>query len=228
MRLLSPGRLCPHDSAPRSQWQTLRSGEAQMSEPTAEDPRGGPAATVDDLLRRMADGDDGARAELFTRVYDQLKAMARRRTAQQPVGHTLQATALVHEAFLRMCGNQPAAWTSRAHFFAVAAHAMRSVLVDHAKKKNRGKRRPPGPRVALDELDDLLGGFQQRDDILDIDAALCRLAQMDPELVRLVELRYFTGLPMPECAHALGVSESTAHRAWNTAKAFLHRELHRD
>ncbi|MEZ5963010.1 MAG: ECF-type sigma factor [Planctomycetota bacterium] len=183
-----------------------------------------PAATVDDLLRRMRDGDTEARGVLFELVYGELKAMARRRTARQSPAHTLPATALVNEAYLRMCGHATAAYSSRAHFFAVAAHAMRSVLVDHAKRKGCRKRQPPGTRAG-EELDQVLADFETHDDLLDLDGALQRLEARDPQLAHLVEMRYFAGLTLSECAQALGVSERTAHRWWDTARAFLHREL---
>jgi RNA polymerase sigma factor (TIGR02999 family) len=180
------------------------------------------AGKVERLLTRLGDGDENSRGELFALVYDQLKAMARARVSQQHPGHTLQPTALVNETFLRMCGPRAANWSSRGHFFAVAARAMRSVLVDHARRKKSDKRRPAGHRI---DLDALLDRFERSADLLAFDEALVRLEQRDAGLGQLVELRFFSGLTMPECAVALGIAERSAFRWWETARAFLHREL---
>jgi RNA polymerase sigma-70 factor (ECF subfamily) len=179
-------------------------------------------AGLEALLAKAQHGDLAARDAVFAMVYDELKAIALRKAARQAPGHTLQPTALVHEAFLRMGGNAKSDFASSAHFMAVAARAMRSVLVDHARRKHASKRQPPGKRV---ELDLVLEDLQRRHDVVALDAAMQRLAERDPQLVQLVELRFFAGYEMRECAAALGISESTAYRAWRMARAAMRKEL---
>jgi RNA polymerase sigma factor (TIGR02999 family) len=175
------------------------------------------------LFQRLRAGDDAARDELFPIVYEELHRLARVHMARQRPGHTLQPTALVNEAFLKMCRPEEVAWTDRPHFLRVAATAMRQILVDHARKRNADKRRDPGRRV---ELDGLVGEFERRSGgILALDAALERLQQHDPELVKLVELRFFGGHEVAEAARLLGISERTAYRRWNVARLFLQDEL---
>lgn len=149
--------------------------------------------------------------------------MARRHLAHQPDGHTLQATALVHEAYLRLCRPGASPYQGRDHFMAVAAVAMRTVVVDHARRKAAGKRSAAGGRV---ELDALVREYEDRaGDLLELDQALARLAEADPLLAQLVELRFFGGQPMEECARVLGLSERQAYRWWQAARAVLRQEL---
>jgi RNA polymerase sigma factor (TIGR02999 family) len=143
---------------------------------------------------------------------------------QQSVGHTLQATALVHEAFLKLVDQKDTEWQSRAHFFGVAAKAMRSILVDHARARQAAKRGPDAIRLTLGQV----GGVADRSpevDVLDLNDALQRLSELDPEKERLVELRYFGGLSIEEAAVVLDISPATLKRQWNTARAWLRREL---
>lgn len=174
---------------------------------------------LETLFQRLRAGDDAAREELFPVVYGELHRLARAHMARQRPGHTLQPTALVNEAFLKMCRPEEVVWVDRQHFLRVAATAMRQILVDHARKRNADKRRDPGQRV---ELDGLVGEFERRSGgILELDAALERLQQHDPELVKLVELRFFGGHEVAEAARLLGISERTAYRRWNVARLFL-------
>jgi RNA polymerase sigma factor (TIGR02999 family) len=143
---------------------------------------------------------------------------------QQSVGHTLQATALVHEAFLKLVDQKDTEWQSRAHFFGVAAKAMRSILVDHARARQAAKRGPDAIRLTLSQV----GGVADRSpdvDVLDLNDALHRLSELDPEKERLVELRYFGGLSIEEAAVVLDISPATLKRQWHTARAWLRREL---
>jgi RNA polymerase sigma factor (TIGR02999 family) len=143
---------------------------------------------------------------------------------QQPVGHTLQVTALVHEAYLRLVDQQQVDWGSRAHFFGVAAKIMRSILIDHARRRRAAKRGGAVPQVTLGAaVEDVSSGANL--DLLALDEALIRLAEYDPRKSQVVELRYFGGLSLEEVAEVLGVSLATAKRDWITARAWLKREL---
>ena len=180
-------------------------------------------ATVTQILARLRDGQAGAVDELLPLVYDQLRAVARGQLARERPGHTLQATALIHEAWLKLGDVGDAAPQDRAHFLALAARAMRQILVDHARRKKAGKRGGDWGRVTLDAA---LGHLQRDEvDVLDVDEALERLAAFDPRRARVVELRYFGGLTMPEIAEALGVSQRTAEGDWFVARAWLRKEL---
>jgi RNA polymerase sigma factor (TIGR02999 family) len=179
-----------------------------------------PAATTR-LLRAMSAGEAGAAEQLLPLVYDELRRLAARLMGDERTGHTLQATALLHEAWLRLC-EPGAAYEDRAHFLRVAAKAMRHVLVDHARARAALKR-GGGRRVDLDA-----DAFAARDDaesLLAIDEALGRLQTLDPQLGQLVEMRFFGGLDNPSSAEALGVSLRSVERGWRTARAFLVREL---
>jgi RNA polymerase sigma factor (TIGR02999 family) len=176
------------------------------------------------LIEAAAGGDRKAAADLLPLVYDELRALAAARLAAEPAGHTLQPTALVHEAYLRLVGlADDARWDHRGHFFAAAAEAMRRILVDAARRKRREKHGGGLNRVDLD--DDRLPAPDARHDLIALDEALTRLAAADPQVARLVELRYFAGLSVPEAAHALGVSPRTADRLWAFARAWLHEDL---
>lgn len=178
------------------------------------------ANDVTRLLRRMAQGDESAPAELLPHLYEQLRGIAELLMAQQSPSHTLQPTALVHEAWMRMSGGD---YEGREHFAAVAARAMRSVLVDHARRKRAEKRGGAALRVPADLLLERIE--EEGADVLALEDALERLGARDPELLRIVELRFFGGLEVSETAHALGVSESTVEREWRAARAWLYRRL---
>jgi RNA polymerase sigma-70 factor (ECF subfamily) len=182
----------------------------------------GSTQSVTGLLQAWASGDQSALDELLPLVYDDLRRQARRLMRSQPAGHTLQTTALVHEAYLRLVGQSAVEWNGRAHFFGVAAKAMRSILVDHARARGAA-----GGSARAITLDDAVGvaGPQASVDVLALDDALGRLAELDARKSKLVELRYFGGLGIEETAAVLGVSPATVKREWTTARAWLRREL---
>ncbi|QDU21857.1 ECF-type sigma factor [Urbifossiella limnaea] len=179
------------------------------------------------LLDAAAAGDRRAAADLLPLVYDELRALAAARMAVESPDQTLQATALVHEAYLRLVGPADACrWENRGHFFAAAAEAMRRILVDAARRRGREKHGGGLRRVELDGVAAVAP--DPRDDLVALDAALTRLAAEEPQAARLVELRHFGGMPLAEAAHVLGVSPRTADRVWAFARAWLHRELTTD
>lgn len=174
------------------------------------------------LLRRMGSGDARATTDLFALVYGTLRAQARSAMRGQPRSHTLQPTALANEAFLKLV-SQEVAWEGRSHFLCVAARAMRSVLVDHARTKTRRKRKAVGRRIDLDEH---VAAFEERSARLqDLEEALQRLARLDPRASRIVEMRFFGGMQFREIAQALDVPTRTIERDWAYARAWLHGEL---
>jgi RNA polymerase sigma factor (TIGR02999 family) len=176
------------------------------------------------ILSAIEHGDAHAAEQLLPLVYDELRKLAAAKVAQEKPGQTLQATALVHEAYLRLVDTDKAQqWNSRGHFFAAAAEAMRRILVDNARRKQCKKR--GGDRARLD-LDQLAAATSERlDDVLDIDAALAGLANADPQAAELVKLRYFAGLTIPQAAAALGVSPRSADTLWAYARAWMLRFL---
>jgi RNA polymerase sigma factor (TIGR02999 family) len=182
---------------------------------------------VTHILSAIEQGDPHAAAQLLPLVYDELRRLAARNLAREAPGQTLEATALVHEAYLRLVDVEKAQhWNSRGHFFAAAAEAMRRILVEQARRKQRG--RHGGGRVRL-ELNEACSLVQPpSDDLLALDEALIRLAARDSVRADLVKLRFFAGLTMPEAAQALGISLATAERYWTFARTWLYAELTAD
>jgi RNA polymerase sigma factor (TIGR02999 family) len=177
------------------------------------------------LLAAASRGEPAAAAELLPLVYDELRRLAAARLAREVPGQTLQATALVHEAFLRLVGLDPdKPWDGRGHFFAAAAEAMRRILIDRARARRRLKRGGPRRREDLD-LDALTGPDAPPDDLLDLDDALAGLARVDSRAADVVKLRIFAGLTLDEAALALGVVHRTADRDWAFARAWLYNAL---
>ena len=175
------------------------------------------------ILDSMAQGDPRAAEELLPLVYDELRKLAAYKMAAEPPGQTLQATALVHEAWLRIAGSNTQAWEGRRHFFAAAAEAMRRILVEAARRKKRLKH---GGNVARVELDAVpLPSPMPDDELLALDEALTRLAEVNPQAVELVKLCFFVGLTQEQAAKELGISLSTAERLWAYARAWLFRAL---
>jgi RNA polymerase sigma factor (TIGR02999 family) len=156
-------------------------------------------------------------------VYDELRKLAAQKLAQEKPGQTLQATALVHEAYLRLVGGEERAWDSRGHFFAAAAEAMRRIVVETARRKKRAKHGGGRERVEV-ELADLPTRLPP-DELLSLDEALGRLEQIDPVKARLVSLRFFAGMTIEQAAEALNISRVTAHRYWTFARAWLHQQM---
>jgi RNA polymerase sigma factor (TIGR02999 family) len=175
------------------------------------------------ILSAIEHGDPRAAAELLPLVYEELRKLAAEKLAHEKPGQTLQATALVHEAYLRLVGTQDPGWSGRGHFFAAAAEAMRRILVENARRK-RGERHGGGlQRCELLEGDQVATPVS--DDLLDLDAALCRLALVDAQAAELVKLRVFCGMTVDEVAASLAISPRTAKRSWAYARAWLGREL---
>jgi RNA polymerase sigma factor (TIGR02999 family) len=176
---------------------------------------------VTQLLLEAQQGKQEAVDQLLPLVYGELRRIAAAHLRRERDGHTLQPTALVHEAYLQLVGQRGLQWQSRAHFMGIAAYLMRQVLVAHARRRSAAKR--AGVLVTLDES--LAVGGDADVNILALNEALDALAQADPQRARIVELRYFGGLSIDEAAEVLGVSEATVERGWRTARAWLHREL---
>jgi RNA polymerase sigma factor (TIGR02999 family) len=172
------------------------------------------------ILFAIEQGDNSAAEQLLPLVYDELRTLAAQRLAQEKPGHTLQPTALVHEAYLRLVDVEQARhWDSRGHFFAAAAEAMRRILVESARRKKRGKRGGHLKRLALEDRD--VPVQPPADDILALDDALTRLAETDLEAARVVQLHFFAGLSIEQVAETMGVSRATAYRQWAYARARL-------
>jgi RNA polymerase sigma factor (TIGR02999 family) len=181
-------------------------------------------SNVTRILDRAQQGDPNAAAELLPLVYDELRKLAAQKMAHEAAGQTLQPTALVHEAWLRLAGSQQQ-WSGRGHFFAAAAEAMRRILIDRARKRNRERHGASLQRVNLDSVD--LAATSDDETLLALDDALTKLAAEAPEKAELIKLRYFTGLSIAEAARALGISDATAKRHWAYARAWLYCELTR-
>jgi RNA polymerase sigma factor (TIGR02999 family) len=181
------------------------------------------AGRTTELLQRFAGGDAGVQEQLYLLVCEQLRGIAGAMMKAREAGHTLQPTALVHEAWIRLVRDNERIYSSRWHFVSVAAKAMRSVLVDHVRKKRSQKR---GGQVSMQGLDGVALTFESgQTDLLDLEAALKQLEGDDPDLARLVELRFFAGLTHAEIAELLDVSVSTIERQWRIARAFLHGRI---
>jgi len=178
------------------------------------------------ILSAIEQGDPKAAEALLPLVYEELRKLAAQRLAHEKPGQTLQATALVHEAYLRLVGEQDTRrWDGRGHFFASAAEAMRRILVENARRKKRIKQGGGRLRVELDE--ELLPIESPVDDLLAVDEALDRLALVDSQAAKLVKLRYFVGMTTEQAAEVLGLSERSAYRTWSFARAWLFRQLNR-
>jgi len=184
------------------------------------------AEHVTRLLREWGQGDERAASELFPIVYEELRRLARRYMRNERPEHTLQTTALIHEAYLRLVGQRSSHWQNRTQFFAVAAQMMRRILVDYARRRAYQKRGGAGVNVSLDE--DVVVAPERNQEIVALDSALQRLGAIDARKARVVELRYFGGLETQEIADVLGISAVTVMRDWKMAKAWLRQELGHD
>ena len=171
-------------------------------------------------------GDALPAERLLEEVYGELRRLAAARMARESAAQTLQPTALVHEAWLRLGGDQQPTWENEAHFFGAAAEAMRRILIDRARRRNAARRGGGRTHVPIDNLE--LGDAPEYRDVLAVDEALARFAHAEPRKAELVRLRYFAGLPLHEAARILGISEATAKRWWAFARAWLYRALHPD
>ena len=182
-----------------------------------------PPSDVTQLLADWRQGDDEALEELLPVVYGELRRQAGRFLSAERKGHTLQTRDLVHEAFLRLLDQRHVDWQNRAHFFAISARMMRRILVDHARSRGYGKRGGDVRKIVLNEELDVAD--ERASDLVALDEALAGLAEVDDELARIIELRYFGGLKTDEIGQALGVSEPTVRRRFRIAKAWLYRNL---
>lgn len=182
-----------------------------------------PPGEVTELLVKWSEGDNDALEKLLPIVYAELRRIADNYLRREQSGHTLQPTALVHEAFLKLVKTQGLDWQSREQFFGIAANLMRQFLVDHARKSTAGKRGGSSPNLPLDEAFTI--STESDENLLLLDEALNRLAEIDPQAARIVELRYFAGLTIEETAEVLKTSPTTVKREWATARAWLHREI---
>lgn len=180
------------------------------------------AGEITQLLTAWRAGERDADERLFALLYEELRTIAARHRQKESAHHSLQTTALVHEAYMRLARQHRTSWKSRGHFMAVASQAMRRVLVDHARRRKAAKRGggiPPAP------LDSVVLALEDAVDLVELDVALEKLARLDPREAQVVDLRFFAGLTVPEVAQALGVSRATVERDWVAARAWLRREL---
>ena len=220
------------------------SRRSPSTSPSHAEPTAGPAVTpasgesnargadVTGLLIAWVEGDRAALDALLPIVYAELRRQARRALRREAAGHTLQPTALVHEAYLKLVDQRPSRWQGRAQFFGVAARCMRQVLVDAARTRRAAKRGGGAHPITLGDAEGLAiapvtGGESAGDDVLALDEALTRLAALDPDQARVVELRYFAGLTLDDTAATLGISAATVSREWTVARRWLRRELAR-
>ena len=180
---------------------------------------------VTQILERVSKGDGAAAAELLPLIYDELRRVAAHKMSLQSPGQTLQATALVHEAYLRLVGSEEKRWESRRHFFSAAAEAMRHILIDRARRRKRLRHGENAEKVPLDELEIIAPAKEEI--ILQLDDALDELAQQSPEQAEIVKLRFFAGFSEPEIAEILNLSERSVQRQWQYAKAWLFERIER-
>jgi RNA polymerase sigma factor (TIGR02999 family) len=178
---------------------------------------------ITQLLAEWREGNQSALDELYPLVYDELHRLARRYMSRERGGHTLQTTALINEAYVRLVDQKNVQWANRAHFFAISAQIMRRILIDHARRHAYAKRGGGARQVTLDEAASITPSIGS--DLLRLDEALKSLAEMDPRRSQVVELRYFGGLNNEEIAGVLNISENTVTRDWNMARAWLHQQL---
>lgn len=184
-------------------------------------------ARITQLLQSWQQGNAQSGEEVVPLVYAELRRIARMRLSIERGGHTLQPTALVHEAWLRLMQQHGANWQNRAQFFAIAAMAMRRILVDHARRRHTGKRNAGEAPVPLDGIEDIIASPVRDQEMLALDAALEQLTALDPRQARVVELRFFGGLSIEETAEVMDLSPTTVKREWTTARAWLYREIQR-
>ena len=176
------------------------------------------------ILREWGDGRTEASERLMPLVYDELRRQASMYMRRERIGHTLQTTALIHEAYLKLIDQRDVNWQNRAHFFGIAAQAMKRILVDYAKSKHREKRGGVAESLPLDEARFVISEGKSVD-LIALDEALTRFAKFDPQQAKIVELKYFAGMQIEEIAEALRISPTTVKREWNSAKAWLHSEI---
>ena len=181
-------------------------------------------AEITRIIEAIDDGDPHAAEELLPLVYNELRRLAAQKLAREKPGQTLQATAPVHEAYFRLVGSDDQQWDSRGHFFAAAAEAMRRILIENARQKQRVKHGSDRGRVAAEEANLLIE--PPSDDVIALHEALEKLAEKDRVKAELVKLRYFAGLTIPQAAEVLRISHATAERYWAYARAWLHQEIH--
>ncbi|HLM00766.1 MAG TPA: sigma-70 family RNA polymerase sigma factor [Pyrinomonadaceae bacterium] len=179
---------------------------------------------ITQLLRRWSEGNQEVLDKLMPLVYEELRRQASRYLRRERANHTLQTTALIHEAYLKLIDQNQVEWQNRTHFFAIASQAMRRILVDYARERNREKRGGAAENLPLEEAAFVVGE-EKGVDLVALDEALNRLAEFDERQARVVELRYFSGLSIDETADVLGVSNVTVRRDWNMAKAWLHQQI---
>ena len=180
---------------------------------------------ITQMLRDWSGGNRAALEGLMPLVYDELHRQAESFLRRERPDHTLQATALIHETYLKLIDQRDVDWESRTHFFAIAANLMRRILVDYARLKNRDKRGGGAIKLTLEEASLTVVGKERNVDLMALDEALTRLEKLDEQQARIVELRYFSGLTLEETAEALKISRSSAAQDWAIAKAWLYREL---
>lgn len=182
--------------------------------------------TITQLLLKWSSGDQEAAERVLPLVYGELRRIAARQLRRERDAHTLQATAIVHEAYLRLVGQAGLEWPSRAHFYAFSAHLIRRILVDHARRRNRAKRGGLAEKITLVEMADL--ALEKSPDLVALDEALSNLEKQDPRKATVVELKFFAGLTLEEIAAQLGISSETVSREWRRARAWLYSMLQTD
>jgi RNA polymerase sigma-70 factor (ECF subfamily) len=184
----------------------------------------GNSLQITQLLKKWSEGNQEVLDKLMPLVYDELRRQASRYLRRERANHTLQTTALIHEAYMKLIDQNQVQWQNRTHFFAIAAQAMRRILVDYARERNRDKRGGAAENLPLEEAAFVVSQ-EKGVDLVALDEALTRLAEFDERQARVVELRYFSGLSIDETAEILGISNVTVRRDWNMAKAWLHQQI---